>query len=249
MLLTYLLAPTLGFGDTFTSFWGHPYALARTALRQELESFHLHLITGSILDVGCGSMPYKKLFSNASSYHGLEIDQPRNKANSHVSYWYDGHTFPLADHSYDVVVCSQVLEHSFNPKELLSEIYRVLRPGGQLFLTIPFFWPEHEQPYDSQRFTVFGLKTRLETIGFGTIETRKTNPGLSALIQLTIEWIESLQRRCLRGRLALILRVFLIIPYSLLNLIGAGYRSCCSHNRDHAPVELYLDLIVRAVKP
>jgi len=73
----------------------------------------------------------------------LEIDQPRNRINTNVTHWYDGKFFPLADKTYSGVISSQVLEHAFEPKLLLSESYRVLVPGGSLLLTIPFFWPEH----------------------------------------------------------------------------------------------------------
>ena len=58
----------------------------------------------------------------------------------------------------------------------------MLRPGGALLLTIPFLWPEHEQPWDSQRFTCFGLQRRLEASGFRVERMLKLNPGLSALL-------------------------------------------------------------------
>lgn len=64
MRLTSLFPQLFGFGDRASALWaGHPYALARTALRQELAGGgHLPAITGQVLDVGCGSMPYRSLF-------------------------------------------------------------------------------------------------------------------------------------------------------------------------------------------
>jgi len=240
------LLPTIsGFGDRLSALLGHPYALARTALRAEIRLAVASFQQVRLLDVGCGSMPYRSLFSAATSYDGLEIDQPRNRANTNVTHWYDGTLFPIADKSYSGVICSQVLEHSFQPELLLSEIYRVLEPGGRLLMTIPFFWPEHEQPYDSQRFTSFGIISRLEKLGFHDITIVKTNPGLSCLMQLGIEWSESYGRR-FHGRLATLWRLAMVLPYTIMNLTGFVYRNLPEVSRNRSKSEFYLDLIVLA---
>ena len=54
----------------------------------------------------------------------FEIDQPRNRQNPKVTHFYDGLQLPFTDCVFDYVICSQVLEHSFNPETLLSEIFR-----------------------------------------------------------------------------------------------------------------------------
>jgi SAM-dependent methyltransferase len=241
-----IFLPTIsGFGDRPSALLGHPYALARTALRAEIRLAAASFQQVRLLDVGCGSMPYRSLFSSDTSYDGLEIDQPRNRANTNVTHWYDGTLFPIADKSYSGVICSQVLEHSFAPELLLSEIYRVLEPGGRLLMTIPFFWPEHEQPFDSQRFTSFGIISKLEKLGFHDITVVKTNPGLSCLMQLAIEWAESQGRR-FHGRLATLWRLAMILPYSIMNLTGFVYRNLPDVTRNRSKAELYLDLVVLA---
>jgi len=260
MRIKNLFPQLFSFGDRASALWaGHSYALARTALRQELAGGggHLPPITGHVLDVGCGSMPYRSLFVGASAYHGLEIDQPRNRLNPNVTHFYKGTLFPMASSTYQLVICSQVLEHSFNPEQLLAEIFRVLQPGGYLLLTIPFFWPEHEQPHDSQRFTSYGLRHRLEVIGFELVSLRKTNPGLATLLQLTIEWLESSVRRFLshipskklRAALFLLWHLLMSLPYALLNLTGALYRSLPAVQQHPERAELFLDLVVIARKP
>jgi len=72
-------------------------------------------------------------------------------------------------------------------------------PAGMWLLTIPFLWPEHEQPWDSQCFTGFGLTQRLKAVGFELVLLHRTNPGLSTLFQLGIEWLESLNRAAFAG--------------------------------------------------
>jgi SAM-dependent methyltransferase len=259
--------PFLGFGDRPFHLLGHPYALARTGLRNGLMRLAPAVPPGPLLDVGCGTMPYRELFPDARPYEGLEIDQERNRANPLVTHYYEGGAFPFAPDHYAAILCSQVLEHSFAPEGLLAECHRVLRPGGALLLTIPFLWPEHEQPWDSQRFTRFGLRHRLEVAGFRVERIVRTNPGLSALLQLSIEWIESLERRLqtrLPSRLAAWLlqtlwRLLWALPYAAANLLGALFRALVAQDSDGAAEagteglgwgpELYLDLIVLAVKP
>lgn len=248
MQVNFFLSPILGFGDRSPSLLGHPYALARTALRGEIARLSSSFKQERFLDVGCGSMPYRSLFSGSTVYHGLEIDQPRNRNNPNVTYWYDGKLFPLADKTYSAIICSQVLEHAFEPELLLSETYRVLEPGGKLLLTIPFFWPEHEQPYDSQRFTSYGITDRLQKLGFKDITLIKTNPGLTCLLQLGIEWLECFGRS-FHGRLAILWRVMMAVPYTFINLLGLAYRALPSVKRTSAKSEIYLDLVVLARRP
>jgi SAM-dependent methyltransferase len=72
--------------------------------------------------------------------------------------------------SYDLILCSQTLEHVPEPKIVLNELHRILKPGGKLWLTAPLFYPEHEIPYDFYRYTRYGLAHLIEGAGF-TIES------------------------------------------------------------------------------
>ncbi len=246
--------PWQGFGDSRRSILGHPYYIARSALRSHIASAAECAPSGPLLDVGCGSMPYRDIFAANRPYECLEIDQPRNQNKRHVTHLYEGHEFHLSPESYAVTFSSKTLEHSFARETMLAEMHRVLKPGGVLVLAMPFFWPEHEQPYDSQRFTSFGLRARLEAIGFVDVRVSKTNPGLAALLQLGIEVLERHVRRVLSRcrkkhtqRLAeTILRSLLAVPYFGLGVIAALVRRV---PQDVDRVELYLDLVVSAKKP
>ena len=86
---------------------------------------------------------------------------------------YDGVTMrcditsiPVENDRYDVVLCTQVLEHVSEPLKALEELSRVLVPGGMLWLSTPFYFEEHEKPYDYYRYTQFGLRYLVEKAGF-----------------------------------------------------------------------------------
>jgi SAM-dependent methyltransferase len=106
---------------------------------------------GRILDVGCGSKPYRHLFGPIEEYLGLDV-----YASSDVDIIVEpGKPWPLPDQSFDVIFASQVLEHVENLDDILEEMNRVLRVGGHLIMTFPFLYNEHGTPYDFRRFTKY----------------------------------------------------------------------------------------------
>ena len=244
------ILPFAGHGDKLFNLLGHPYFISRYQLRRALLNINFKSPPHNVLDVGCGSMPYRDLFPSSACYEGLEIDQPRNRSNHLVTYFYNGTDFPISDNSFDVVLCSQVLEHCFTPDSLLCEISRVLRPGGYLILTIPFVWPEHEQPYDSQRYTSFGLRDLIDRSNYKTLHLEKTNVGLSALIQLTIEYVESLLRpiQQLNRFCWLLTRIILFIPYGVANLVSLVYDRIIKLFWPESLQDFYLDIVLLASK-
>lgn len=109
----------------------------------------------------------------------------------------DASRLPLHDASIDTVILLEVLEHLRHPAQVLSEIARVLRPGGHLLLTMPFLYPVHDAPHDYQRYTCHGLARELEAAGLvahsptpnlGSIETAGLllNLGLGGTISRAI---------------------------------------------------------------
>lgn len=68
----------------------------------------------------------------------------------------DIHNLPLADDSVDGVICIAVLEHVEDPIKAVSELRRILKPGGKLFLYVPFLYyyhAEHNYYQDYWRYT------------------------------------------------------------------------------------------------
>lgn len=119
---------------------------------------------GVVLDVGCGTMPYRDLIEAAGAdYVGLDVEA-RIEGVTHVCSATNMYT--VTDASIDVVLCSEVLEHVAEPATALAEMARVLRPDGQLIVTVPFLGRLHEEPHDYYRYTEHGLRTLLDAAGF-----------------------------------------------------------------------------------
>ena len=71
------------------------------------------------------------------------------------------------------IYSSNVLEHIEDVDLTISELNRVLKKNGKIFVTTPFIWAEHETPYDFQRYTSFGIKKLFEKHGFYIISHKK----------------------------------------------------------------------------
>jgi SAM-dependent methyltransferase len=112
-----------------------------------------------VLDAGAGKMPYKPLFSHVSYEAADMVPEP---GLDHVC---DIAKLPVADATYDLVFCSQTLEHVPNPVPVLREFHRVLKPGGEVWLSAPLFYPEHVKPYDFFRYTKFAWRNMAKRAG------------------------------------------------------------------------------------
>lgn len=106
----------------------------------------------SVLDVGCGDGPYWNL-NKELNWTGIDI-YSTEKTNYLINK--DG-TYPIREESFDIVICTQVIEHVSNFDLLASEVFRVLKPGGTLILNAPFLYPFHGMPHDEFRYTTSSL--------------------------------------------------------------------------------------------
>ena len=122
-----------------------------------------------VLDAGAGKAPYRGLFAHAR-YETADFLAVPGKRYAAPDYECDLSAIPVEDGRFDHVVCTQVLEHLPEPSRVLAEFHRVLKPGGRLWLTAPFFYGEHERPYDFYRYTQYGLRHLVEGAGLTVVE-------------------------------------------------------------------------------
>lgn len=131
---------------------------------------------GVILDLGCGNMPYKPLFQNIGQYIGLDVPTAKEYGyHGDDIVYYNGRDIPFDENSIDNVISIQVFEHIKDIDYTLNEVYRVLKPGGRLYCSVPMANVIHYIPYDFRRFTNYGLIDLLKKHGFSNIRIEGSN--------------------------------------------------------------------------
>ena len=78
----------------------------------------------------------------------------------------------IATNSYDVVICTQVLQYVENPDQAVSELHRVLALGGQLLLSVPFIEKDYKRMEDNWRFTRKSVQSLLTRFRHAQVITR-----------------------------------------------------------------------------
>ncbi len=101
-----------------------------------------------VLDAGAGEGPYRTLFSHCNYKTQDFCETPSSEGKyTRMDYVCDITEIPVADESFDVVICSEVLEHTLEPIKVIAELSRVLRPGGKLLVTAPLGCGLHQVPH------------------------------------------------------------------------------------------------------
>lgn len=138
---------------------------SRQRLMLENQAFAASVPAGAlVLDAGSGEAPYKPLLAHCR-YESADFELV-DKSYAKSTYVCDLRAIPVEDQRFDAILFNQVMEHVPEPKAVLNELRRVLKPGGRMIYTAPLFYEEHEQPYDFYRYTQFGARYLFEGAGF-----------------------------------------------------------------------------------
>lgn len=128
-----------------------------------------------VLDIGTSSRFAKELssarhyFYRQDNYFALGYNPSIQYGKDNCDISGDILALPFRSSSADAIICLEVLEHVYNPQMAINQLYRVLKPKGQLLLTTPFLLPfhgkgqdfnnpDHELYPDFWRFTHQGLQ-------------------------------------------------------------------------------------------
>ncbi|EZP70035.1 hypothetical protein BV96_03714 [Sphingomonas paucimobilis] len=191
-------------------------------------------LRGSLLDVGCGEMPYRSFLPQELKYVGIDVPQASAfKMQGHEEVIsFDGHCIPFPDATFDTVLCTEVMEHSPEPSALIAEIERVLKPGGRLIATVPFSARVHYAPYDFYRFSRYALHDMFKAFYQVDIEERGNDIAVIAnkLIVVALRLIQPFSFRlvsCIFLLPLLPLAMTFLLLAHLTMAFGVGSKDDC----------------------
>ena len=192
-----------------------------------------------MLDVGCGAKPYFPYFSEyADSYVGVDVVE--NPAAELLGCVED---LPVGDGSFDVVLCTQVLEHCDDPARAVAELRRVTAPGGRVLASTNGVQVYHPSPQDYWRWTHEGLRRLFAENGeWADLDVRPAGGTAACLAMLLSTFVEI---GCRRVRAAGLARG----PVWVLNRGGAALDRRVPDLREPVPGALFANLHVTALAP
>jgi ubiquinone/menaquinone biosynthesis C-methylase UbiE len=124
-----------------------------------------------VLDAGAGTCKYRLLFSHCD-YKAQDFGGYEGKEHKYgkLDYVGDITSIPVADQSFDYIICTEVLEHVPRPDLAVVEFSRILRSGGTLVLTSPLGSGIHMAPYHFYGgFTPYWYEYFLPKFGFENV--------------------------------------------------------------------------------
>lgn len=131
---------------------------------------------GSILNIGSGPTNVHRNVVNVDLYPFKNVDILAS-----------AEALPFRDGVFDVVCSDQVLEHVRDPKKVVSEMLRVLRPGGLAYVGTPFIFPWHPSPRDYSRWSKEGLVELFADLEI--VDSGVTIGPTSALLVVLSTWL------------------------------------------------------------
>lgn len=149
-----------------------------------------------VLDVGAGSCPYRNQLQHCEyktqDFQQLTSSQLRNGSYGQIDYVCDASSIPVEDASFDVIICTEVLEHILEPIKVIEEFSRILKPGGKVLLSAPLGSGIHQEPHHYYGgFTPFWYKSVLERNGFKEIQVEENRGSYAFFSQESIRFVAS----------------------------------------------------------
>lgn len=136
----------------------------------------------SILDLGGTSIGKRGVFNIEE--HGHRVMYVNISSRKKPTILADAAALPFRENSFDVIVCSEVLEHVYDYRSLLEESLRVLKPQGLLLATVPFMYPQHPDPMDYFRYTEQFFASHLTSLGFCSVATERQGGFWSVFVDM-----------------------------------------------------------------
>ena len=215
------------FGDSFI----HPQF---TVIKFQKEAINeaKKYAKGRLVDIGCGRMPYRRVLEPlVDSYTG--VDHPKvsrlYKSGSRPEVLADAKKLPFDNNYFDTALLIQVLEHVDSPEEVIKEATRVLKPNGVMIISIPFFYPLHDMPYDWGRYTSSALKSFLARASLRIIKIEQQGSFIEFFPQILNTFLIKRINDIIINNFNLYSIIFLIvlIPFSIFTILFNNFLIIC----------------------
>lgn len=106
----------------------------------------------------------------------------------------DAALLPFVAGCFDAVVCAELLEHVYDPRRVVGEMARVLRPGGRVVITVPFLVQVHGDPDDYGRYTGSFWSRALVDQGFDDVQIERHGQFWSVQLDAMRAWLTEMRR-------------------------------------------------------
>ncbi len=179
-----------------------------------------------ILDAGAGERPFKPFCSHLTyvSQDFAKYDGLGDEAGLHTGRWNqsdldiksDITCIPEQDMSFDAVMCTEVFEHIPDPVAAIKEFSRLLKDGGQLIITAPFWSLTHFAPYHyATGFNSYFYEKHLPDAGFEIVELERNGDFFECVAQ-EIGRVRSVSKKYGAGSIGLFQRLALAAALRVL---------------------------------
>ena len=193
-----------------------------------------------VLDVFCGSRPYEDLLPAGARCTGLDIDNRYGTADVVTKEF-----LPFPDQSFDLVMCTEGFQYVPDPVHGLSEIARVLRPGGRVLLTVPLAW-QYNRTILEHRYTGPELSALLSD--WDDVRVVENGGYAVTWTTLTGRLLDMLQRATAHSPARWLVRPFFALAYLITNGVGIVLDRL-ERRYFRGPVTLPMNLLATAGRP
>ena len=219
------------FTETFGTSIIHPQSTV-IKFQKEVITEAKKYAKGQLIDIGCGRMPYRRVLEPlVDSYIG--VDHPKisklYKSGVKPEVLADAKKLPFDNNYFDTALLIQVLEHVDSPEEVIKEATRVLKPNGVMIISIPFFYPLHDMPYDWGRYTSSALKSFLARASLRIIKIEQQGSFIEFFPQILNTFLIKRINDIIINNFNLYSIIFLIvlIPFSIFTILFNNFLIIC----------------------
>jgi SAM-dependent methyltransferase len=135
---------------------------------------------GRLLNAGCGNRDVSALVIGHGATEVINYDVRSTIPGAIL--------VPFEDAEFDTILCNAVLEHVPEIDRVMSELSRILKPGGHFIAAIPYLQPYHQDPTDFRRYTREGLEELGRLHGLRTVEILPLHTIWQTLGWIAWEW-------------------------------------------------------------